>query len=48
MFRAGMIEQYIKYLRGDVLGGRKTWEGYLNIDPEMVRLDWLQKVPKLL
>ena len=48
MHRAGMNDQYIKYLRGDVLGNRQTWEGYLEIDPDLVRLDWLQRVPKLL
>lgn len=48
MFRNGMSEQHIKYLRGDVIGGRQAWEGYLNVDKEMVRVEYLECVPKLL
>jgi integrase len=48
MHRAKMDEQYIKYLRGDVLGSRAAWEGYLNIDTELLRLEYLRCVPHLL
>ena len=48
VFRSGMNEQYIKYLRGDVLGTRQAWEGYLSVDPEIVRMEYLECVPKLL
>lgn len=48
MFTSGMCEQYIKYLRGDVLGGKAAWEGYLNVDRELVRMEYMRCSPQLL
>jgi len=48
MHKAKMNEQYIKYLRGDVLGSREAWEGYLNVDKDLVRMEYLRCVPQLL
>jgi integrase/recombinase XerD len=48
MFTAGMCEQYIKYLRGDVLATKAAWEGYLSIDKDLVRMEYLRCSPILL
>lgn len=48
MFQRGMREQHIKYMRGDILGSKEAWEGYLEINPRHVRKEWEKKIPKLL
>ncbi len=45
--RAGMDPRYIKFLRGDCLTS-EAWEIYDHIDPEDVRQEYIQCIPKLL
>ncbi len=47
LFRAGMNEEYIKWLRGDSLK-KDAWQRYNHIDPEEVREDYLRKIPQLI
>jgi integrase/recombinase XerD len=47
MHRGNMNDQYIKYLRGDVVS-KEAWEGYLNLDQDLIRMEYLRCVPKLL
>ncbi|KPQ42207.1 MAG: site-specific recombinase [Candidatus Methanoperedens nitroreducens] len=47
LFRAGMNPEYLKWLRGDSLR-KEAWEIYNHIDPEMVRVDYISRIPKLL
>lgn len=47
LYRAGMKDQYIKWLRGDSLN-KEAWQGYNRIDPWIVRREYLQCIPKLL
>jgi integrase len=46
LHRAGMDPEYIKYLRGDVIEP-EAWQIYNAIDPEDVRSEYLNKIPKL-
>lgn len=46
LHRAGMDPEYIKYLRGDVME-QEAWQIYNAIDPEDVRFEYLEKIPKL-
>ncbi|KAB2942422.1 MAG: site-specific recombinase [Candidatus Methanoperedens nitroreducens] len=47
LFRAGMDPQYIKFLRGDSMRV-ESWQIYNRIDPEMVRIEYLRCIPKIL
>lgn len=47
LFRAGMKEVYIEWLRGDSISG-KSWKRYNRIDPERVRVEYLKCIPKIL
>ena len=47
LYRAGMDPQYIKWLRGDSLR-KEAWQIYNHIDPETVRAEYEQCIPKLL
>lgn len=46
LFRAGMKPTYIKWLRGDSI--KESWEIYNHIDPEDVRKEYLERIPKLI
>lgn len=45
--RAGMDRRYIKFLRGDCLTS-EAWEIYDHIEPEDVRQEYLQCIPRLM
>lgn len=47
LFRNGMNPEYIKWLRGDSLK-KDAWELYNHIDIEVVREEYLRRIPKLL
>lgn len=47
LFRAKMNVEHIKFLRGDRLR-IEGWQWYIHIDPEIVRQEYLMKMPNLL
>lgn len=47
LHRAGMKDQYIKWIRGDSMS-KEAWQGYNHIDPEKVRCEYLRCIPKIL